>query len=101
LHRIPAAIALAVCVCLIAAAPAGADVGVVPPDLRNPAFREIHGSPRMDERADPPIRYETSDGGGFDWGTASAVGAGFAVAIGAGWLVAAAVGRRRRGHVLR
>jgi len=101
LHRVPALTALAIIACLIAVTPASADVGVVPPDLRNPAYREIHGSPRMDIRADPPTVFVVHHTDGFDWGFAALAGTGFALAIGAGWIVAGTIGRRKRAHAIR
>jgi hypothetical protein len=101
LHRLPAAIALAACVCLIAVTPAGADQGMVPRNLRNPEYREIHGSPRLDRIRFVPTPLVVHHTDGFDWGTAATAGAGFALAIGAGWTVFVMAGRRRRVRVPR
>jgi hypothetical protein len=101
LHRLPVLTALALCVCLIAVTPARADVGVVPPDLLNPASREIHGSPRMDRISEPPGPVVVHHTDSFDWDTAALAGTGFAIAIGAGWIVAVTISRRKRAHALR
>jgi hypothetical protein len=55
LQHLPAATGLALCILAAAAIPAGATpavdgIGVVPANLRDPASREIHGSPRLDAR---------------------------------------------------
>ncbi len=101
LHRLTALAALGLCACLLAVTPARGDVGVIPPDLRNPAYREIHASPRLDRIRFAPAPVVVHHTDGFDWGTAALVGTGFALAIGAGWVVAVTISRRKRLHAAR